>query len=229
MKTFGLFVAAILLLVHISPAQIRIGLAGGVNFSGADQRNFYGSQASSTTGYAIGGILDYPITKKFSLLIEPTYVEKGTYAQPGDYRDIVPRVYFDLSYLELPVLLKYSVGNDLRPYLVLGPSLGFNLSSDVGADISGPWFGQLEVMAGAGSMVRDLECSVQFGGGLSYQLDDILSVFVEARYVRAISNTLRHGGVVVSIMDEGIAAGVQSNAVYRNTGFVVMFGFTLPL
>jgi hypothetical protein len=229
MKPIGLVVVAILALVQFSSAQVHIGLAAGVNFSEADQSNFYYSKSFSTTGYAIGGILDCPITKNLSLLIEPTYVEKGTYAQPFTYRDNLPRLSFDLSYLELPLLLKYSVGKDFKPYLVLGPSLGFNLSSNVGAEISGPWFGQLEVMAGAGNMVRTIECSLEFGGGMSYQLDDILTMFGEARYSLALSNTLRQGGVIVSMMDETVAAGVGNNAVYKNKGFIIMFGFTLPL
>jgi hypothetical protein len=229
MKTFALFVAAILFLVTISPAQMHIGLAGGVNFSEADQNNFYSSKASSTAGYVIGGILDCPITKNLSFLIEPTYVEKGTYAEPVNFRGIVPKLSFDLSYLELPVLLKYSVGKDLKPYLVLGPSLGFNLSSNMGAEISGPWLGQLEVMANAGNMVHQVECSIEFGGGLSYQPDEMLTLFVEARYARALSNTLRRGGVVVSTMDETIAVGALNNAVYKNKGFIVLFGFSLPL
>ena len=229
MKSIGSSVVAILLLVDLSPAQVQIGLAGGVNFSGADQSNFYYSRAFSSTGYAFGGILDCPITEHLSFLIEPTYVEKGTYAQPVSYRGNVPTLSFDLSYLQIPVLLKYSVGKDLKPYLLLGPSLGFNLSSDVGAEISGPWFGQLEVTADAGNMVRDVEYSVEFGGGVSYQLDEILTVFAEARYARAISNTLKHGRFLVSVADEVVGAEIPNNAIYKNKGFIVMVGFTLPL
>ena len=229
MKFIGPSVLAILLLVSPTPAQVQIGLTGGVNFSGADQNNFYYSRAISTTGYAFGGVLDCPVTEHLSFLIEPSYVEKGTYAQPFSYRGTVPRLSFDLSYLQLPLLLKYSVGKDLKPYLLLGPSLGFNLSSDVGAEISGPWFGQLEVMANAGSVMRDVECSVEFGGGLSYQLDDILTVFVEARYARSLSNALKQGRFIVSVANEMAAAEIENNASYRNKGFIVMVGFTLPL
>ena len=229
MKSIGSCVAAILLLVDVSQAQVHIGLSGGVNFSGADQSSFYYSRAFSTTGYDIGGILDCPITEHLSFLIEPTYVEKGTYAQPISFRGNVPKLSFDLSYFQMPVLLKFSAGKDLKPYLLLGPSLGINLSSNVGAEISGPWFGQLEVMASAGNMVRDVECSIEFGGGLSYQVDEILTLFAEARYARAINNTLKQGRLSVSVTNEMVEAGLPNNAVYRNKGFIVMAGFTLPL
>jgi opacity protein-like surface antigen len=229
MKTIGFSLLSALLLLEISPAQVQLGIAGGLNYSQAQQSNFFFSEAHSTTGWTISGILDYAITQNVSLRIEPTYVENGTYAQPVSYKGIVPKLSFDLSYLELPLMLKYSVGKDLRPYLVFGPSLGFNLSSNVGAEISGPWFGQLEVMAGAGNIVRSLECSLQFGGGLSYQVDDILTMFLEAKYAHALSNTLKQGGVLVSGMDETVSAGVLKNATYKNKGFIIMFGFTLPL
>jgi hypothetical protein len=84
-------------------------------------------------------------------------------------------------------------------------------------------------MASAGNMVHDIECSVEFGGGLSYQLDEILTVFAEARYARAISNTLKQGRVSVSVTNEMVEAGIESNAIYKNKGFIVMAGFTLPL
>lgn len=229
MKALQVSTMALLLLVQSSSAQVRLGLTAGMNFSQADQSNFYYTKASSTTGVALGALLDCPITKHVSLLVEPTYVEKGTSAQPMDFTGVVPKVTFNLSYLELPLLVKYSVGNDLRPYLMFGPSLGINLSSSVGAQISGPWFGELDVVAGNRGMVRDIECSVELGGGVSYQLDEILAVFVEARYTHALNSVLRQSGVFVSAANESVFAGVQNNAVYRNTGVVLLFGFSIPL
>ena len=223
------FLTAALFLAQLSSAQVRVGITGGLNFSEADQSSFYYSKASPSPGYVIGGILDYPITKNLSLLIEPTYSEKGTSAQPTRYQDNISKITFDLSYFEMPFLLKYAVGHDLRPYLLLGTTFGFNLSSSLGAEVRGPWFGQLEVETGAGNAVRNLECSVEFGGGLSYQLDEYLAIFIEARYAHAISNALRHGIAVVSFPDESASGEWPNDASYRNKGFRLMAGFTFPL
>jgi len=228
MRSLGAVVAAVLLIVEIATGQARIGLAGGVNISGAEQSNFYYSRAYSTIGYVIGGIVDWPVSQNLSLLVEPTYVEKGTYAQPFSYAGIVPKVSFDLSYLELPVLLKYSVGKDLKPYLLAGPSFGINLSSSVGAQVKGPWFGQLEVMANASSVVKNVECSLEFGGGLSYQIDELMVLFFEARYSRSVTNTMNEGTFVMSLADETIGVEV-GKADYKNKGIILLFGFTLPL
>jgi opacity protein-like surface antigen len=229
MKTVGFSCLAILLLVGISPAQVQLGLAAGVNSSTAYQSNFSCTKTTSTTGYAVGGVIDLPVTERWSFLIEPTYLEKGTSTEPINIQGYSPRMSFDLSYLEVPILLKYSVGKELRPYIVFGPSLGFNVTSSVGAEISGPWFGQLEIVAGANDMVRTVECSLEFGGGLSYQLDEILSVFVEGRYSHTLTSALRQGGVTVSVLDLSVTAGGLNNANYKNRGFVFMVGFTLPL
>ena len=229
MKRFGFFTAALLFCAQVSLSQVRVGLTGGLNFSEADQSSFYYSKASSSTGYIIGGVLDYPVTKNLSLLIEPTYSEKGTSSQPIHYQNNISKVTFDLSYFEVPVLLKYSVGRDVRPYLLLGSTFGFNLSSNLGAEIRGPWFGQLEVETGAGNAVRDLECSVEFGGGVSFQLDEYLALFIEARYAHALSNTIRHGMIIVSVADESTSGEGPGNAYYRNKGLKLMAGFTFPL
>jgi hypothetical protein len=229
MKTVGFAATAVLLFVQLSIAQVRVGLTGGLNISQADQSSFYYSRASSTTGIVIGGVLDCPITKNLSLLVEPTYSEKGTTAQPVLYQDDVSKVNFDLSYFEVPLLLKYSVGKDIRPYLLVGTTFGFNLSSNVGAEVRGPWFGQLEIETGAGNAVRDLECSVEFGGGVSCQLDEYLALFVEARYAHAVTNALRHETALVSLPEESVGYEMQHGAVYRNKGFKLMAGFTFPL
>ena len=230
MKTFRLSIALLFsFAVADSQTQMRLGLAGGMNFSKADQINFYNSQAHSTTGFAFGGIVDCPISERVSLLIEPTYTEKGTYAQPQDLQGDIPKLSFDLTYLEVPVLLKYSMGKELQPYIVFGPSFGVNLSSDAGVQINGPWFGDLEVVANGGNMVNDVEFSMELGGGLSYEADDMLRLFIEARYSHALTNVLRQSGVFVSTGGMTVAAGFPSNAVYRNKGIILLFGFSIPL
>jgi hypothetical protein len=221
--------ATILLLSSGALSQARVSLAGGVNMSGAVQSNFFAVQPSSTTGFVLGGTLECPITEHLSIVVNPTYVEKGGTARLFEARDVVPRVSINLSYLDLPLMLKYSIGKDLKPYLVLGPSLGINLSSSVGLEIKGPGFGNLEVVAANSNIVRDIECSVHVGAGLSYQIDDLVEVFAEARYVASVTNAFRHSGIVLSMADVSVAAGVQDNSVYRNKGILLLCGFSLPL
>jgi hypothetical protein len=70
---------------------------------------------------------------------------------------------------------------------------------------------------------------VHVGAGLSYQIDDLVEVFAEARYVASVTNAFRRSGIVLSMADVSVVAGVQDNSVYRNKGVLLLCGFSLPL
>jgi opacity protein-like surface antigen len=229
MKTIGLLTAAVLLLPHGSPAQMRIGLTGGLHFSEAEQTRFYNARASSSTKYALAGILEYSFSRNLSLLVEPTYLEKGTSAEPLSFGGAAARLSLDLSYLEVPLLVKYSVGGHLRPYVFMGPAVGINLSSRLRADVRAFGLGQLEVETSARDIVRDFEYSLQIGGGLSYQVDEIIALFFEARYSYGINNIARNAKITATFLDEIAEGQLENDPVYRNKGFRIMFGFTFPL
>ena len=229
MKTMGVFIVAALVISQTSEAQVRVGLMGGPLFSGAEQTRFYNAEAASSPKYAFGAMVEYALTKNLSLLAEPAYAEKGTYAQPMSTEGIVTRIHFDLSYLEFPLLLKYSVGHDLRPHIVIGPAVGINLSSRLRGEIGIPELGRLEVETSADDVVNNLEYSLELGGGLSYQIDEIVMLFLEARYSYGLSNITRNGKFTASIFDESAEVPLNTDPVYRNRGYRIMFGVSFPL
>jgi hypothetical protein len=77
--------------------------------------------------------------------------------------------------------------------------------------------------------VRDYEYSVEFGGGASYEIDEYISLSIEARYSYGITNVVRKGSFTASFGDESIAPELESDAVYRNKGFRIKFGLSFPL
>ena len=229
MSSVRVLAVALLLIAQTAAAQLRVGLSGGVIFSEAEQSRLYNTRAGSTTTYFWGGLLDYSFTRGLSIVVEPSYVEKGTFARPFEIMGYVPKVSFKQSYLEFPVLLKYSFGGIVRPHIVLGSSLGLSLSSKVLAEVSGPGLGRLEVEADVANLVRDYEYSVEFGGGASYEIDEYISLSIEARYSYGITNVVRKGSFTASFGDESIAPELESDAVYRNKGFRIKFGLSFPL
>jgi hypothetical protein len=229
MSSFRFLAIAMLLFAHTAAAQLHVGLSGGLVFSEADQSRLYNTRASSTTTFFWGGLLDYSVTRGFSIVFEPSYVEKGTFARPIAIQGYVPKVSFDQTYLELPVLLKYSFGGTIRPHIVLGSTVGVNLSSKVRAEVSGPGLGRLEVESDVAGLVRDFEYSLEFGGGASYELDEYISLSIEARYSYGISNVVRKGSFTASFGDESFAPELENDAVYRNKGFRIRFGLSFPL
>ena len=229
MKTKGLFIAAILLMSQSSTAQVRVGILGGLHVSGAEQTRFYNARASSSTKYAFGCVVEYAFARNLSLLAEPTYLEKGTSAQPISLEGTVPKIYFELSYIEFPLLLKYSIGHDLRPHVVIGPIVVINLSSRLRGELRSPGLGQLEIETNARDIVNNFEYSLEVGGGLSYELDEIVTLFLEARYSYGLNNVARNGKFTTSFLDEIVGGQLQNDPVYRNKGFKILFGFTFPL
>src|SRR3990172_2481247 len=162
MSSFRCLAIAMLLLAHSATAQLRVGLSGGLVFSEADQSRLYNTRASSTTTFIWGGLFDCSVTRGLSIVFEPSYVEKGTFARPIEIQGYIPKVSFEQTYLELPVLLKYSFGGTIKPHIVIGPTAGVNLSSTVRAEVSGPRLSRLEVESDVAALVRDFEYSLEF-------------------------------------------------------------------
>ena len=229
MSSFRFLAVAILLIAHTAAAQLRVGFSGGLVFSEADQSRLYNTRASSTTTFFWGGLLDCPVTQGLSVVFEPSYVEKGTFARPIDILGYVPKVTFEQTYLEFPVLLKYSFGSGVRPHIIFGTAVGFNLSSKVRAEVRGPALSRLEVESDVAGLVRDFEYSLEFGGGASYEIDEYIALSVDARYSYGIRNIVRKGSITTSFGDESFATELENDAVYRNKGFRIRFGLSFPL
>jgi opacity protein-like surface antigen len=229
MKSLKCFAIAMLLLAPAATAQLRVGLSGGLVLSEADQSRLFNTKASSTTKFIWGGLLDFSVTRGLSVVVEPSYVEKGTFARPIDIQGYVPKLSFDQSYLEFPVLLKYSFGSGIRPYIVIGSTVGVNLSSKLRAEIQGPRMARLEIEGDVANLVRDFEYSLEFGGGASYEIDEYISLLVEARYSYGLSNIVRRGSFSASFGTASIESELENDALYRNKGFRIKFGFSFPL
>lgn len=229
MSSFRFLAIAMLLLAHTAASQVRVGLSGGLVFSEADQSRIYNTRAASTTTFFWGGLLDFSVTRGLSFVLEPSYVEKGTFTRPIEILEYDPKLSFDQTYLELPVLLKYSLGGDVKPHIILGATVGYNLSSKMRVEVKGPALSRLEVESDVADLVRDVEYSLEFGGGVSYEIDEYIALSVEARYSYGLSNIVRKGSFTPSYGDESFAPELENGAVYRNKGFRIRFGLSFPL
>lgn len=229
MSSFRLLAIAMFLFTSTAASQLRVGLSGGLVFSDADQSRLTNTRPSSTTKYFWGGLLDCSVTPGLSIVFEPSYVEKGTFVRPIEVQGYVPKVSFEQTYLELPVLLKYSFGRGIRPYIIIGSAVAANLTSTVRAEVSGPRLSRLEIEADAANLVRDVEYSLEFGGGASYEIDEYISLSIEARYSYGLSNVVRNGSFTTSFGDESFAPELENDAFYRNKGFRIKFGLSFPL
>lgn len=110
-------------------------------------------------GGALGGFVTFAVSPQLAIQPELYYTMKGTvYEEAGD------KATFKLDYLELPVLLKFTIPtrSNLAPSLFMGPAVGFKLSS------------KLEISSGGISAegdvrnVQSADFGLVFGGGLDF-------------------------------------------------------------
>lgn len=119
-----------------SESTIQFGVKGGLNlstFGGADSDDF-GSDLKMKLGLMAGGWADFPLTSSLSVQPEALLVTKGA-KQSDEIFGADLKVSYNLTYLEVPVLLKWTRDRaaDSSPFLYAGPSLGLKLRAVVKA------------------------------------------------------------------------------------------------
>jgi hypothetical protein len=125
----GLSLAVVALTASPASAQKQAsaGLLGGADFTtltGLDSN----ASVRSSTGFAGGFYLNFPVAK--SLLIEPEvlYTNKGAGIEDTE-------ITLNLNYIEIPVLLRYEFTPDNPgPFAYIGPYVGFNVKCNTVVD-----------------------------------------------------------------------------------------------
>ena len=224
MKKIYLVFIAILLFFSSTNAQIKIGLLGGINFSDSKQNEFLYTESKSKTNFGLGGVVDFQFTNNFSVRFEPLYIEKGSYGEIENLEGMYARATFNISYFELPVLFKYSVGNAVQPYMFAGPTIGFKLDSDIMLKA-----GALEVGVGTNNIMKNIEYSFNLGAGINYKIDELATIFFEAKYVFGLTDIVKKGDFNLKIGDELEHVRIDNDTKYDNRGVQLMVGFMFPL
>jgi hypothetical protein len=135
-----ILISLVVVVVFTAPllSQMGFGIKGGVNLAtigGPDVPSY----VKSRTGFSAGAYLEIRLPMLFTLQPELLYSTKGFTTNPYDVpvRQLASVTQTEVySYLEIPVLVKYSLPVPvLHPSLYVGPQVGFLLSatSTIGA------------------------------------------------------------------------------------------------
>ncbi len=224
MKKQFIYLFIVLLIASQNFAQVKIGLMGGMNFSGAKNRQLYFYNPQGELKSVFGCIVEFPVNNNLSIRLEPQYSEKGTSCSPLNFLFFSPKAFLELSYIEIPILFNYSIGETFKPYIFAGPTFGFNTDSNVGVESV-----FLDIAVDANDFITDYELSFNLGGGLSYQVDELLSIFIEAKYVLGLTNVLKNGDTMFEIGNDTYNFDVPGGSKYKNRSFQVTVGFSFPL
>ncbi len=211
-------VALATLLVLATPAawaQTSVGLFGSGyrgEWSGFDED--YGDVLQKYMGPGAGFVVERPLSNNVSLRFQPNAIFKGQKLQydfDGSGYSSHSDLTFKLTYVELPVMLKLTLGSgSIRPYLFGGPAVGYlALAKEKEVETTS--------YEGGSSVVRDyndtttdeyskVELSLGVGAGLRAG-----RLFLEVQYL---------AGLTSIAPDEGDPA-------IKNTGFRANVGFFL--
>jgi hypothetical protein len=176
---YPLLLSAALLAAPVAVHALSFGAGpiAGVEFANASVDNH--SKTSGLTGLAIGLRTEFGVTNPYSLLIEPTYVQKG--ASFGAFGGITSAE-GDLDYLEIPVLVKAKFGAlKAHVYAIAGPSFGINLKAK----------GSLGNLSGDfKDNAANLAISGDIGVGAGFQLQHYVYLTGDVRYSHGFTNAL---------------------------------------
>ena len=210
-----LFFVSILFLAFCGAANAQtnqIGFIAGINIANLEEED---SDFSSLTGFGFGGVLDFALGDKFSLCLQPMYLQKGASEEEGEVT-----LEIKMTYIEIPILFKFYLGSgDTKPYLMAGPTIGINLSSDMEMSSGG-----MSVEVDFSNVTETLDYGLAFGGGVSFPVGTNSLLFIEAKYVLGLADIVKEGEVELG----GETLQVE-DAEVKTSGIQIMAGMTFPL
>ena len=121
MKRVSLLMLAFIALAVTGTAQIKFGAKAGVNLAKVAGKNEGVKESfDSKVGLHIGGVVEIPVSEKFSVMPELNFDQWG-----GKLEESGMTMSMNLSYINVPILAKYNVGGF---GIYAGPQIGFLMS-----------------------------------------------------------------------------------------------------
>jgi hypothetical protein len=207
-----IYVGMLLLFSTIAVAGgTQLGLIGGLNMANLSEEN---AEYDSRMCFGFGGVVELGLGENLALCLQPMYLQKGA---SEDMMGITADI--KLAYLEVPILLKYTLGSgSAKPYLLAGPTIGMNMSSKFVMEFLG-----VELEADTKDITESLDYGIDVGAGVSIALGKN-NLFVEARYNLGLADIFKAG----EIDFEGDKMEMEDYEV-KTTGIQIMAGIKMPL
>lgn len=225
-KPFFATLALLMFSLVAAQAQVSIGFKAGYNVNNVYTTDGLGSIApnfNNIDGFQFGLLADVPVVAGFSVQPELNFLRKGFSLTEGFDAELlgvnVPigaTADTKISYVEVPLLFKYTFGQDLlKAYVAAGPTVGY--ATDGRIDTRAKALLELDL----GSVDLDLdnlgyerwEVGAAIGGGLELDLAGV-DVFTDVRYQRGFTELYD-----IPLLTEKV----------RNTGFALSAGLRFDL
>ena len=211
MRSFLITAVVLSMLGYASSATALTGTYAGIK-GGVNMGDLSGDGAGDLdmrNGFMGGAFVGGGINEQFGIVLEGLFVQKGaegSFVAPGD--DHAHESVIKLDYLEFPILFTatFPAGEKMAFSLFAGPTIGFNLSSELEDKDHGD-------TTDLKDNTESFEFGAAIGGGISYALSSMSLVF-DARY----------GLGATSIVKD--VAGESFDV--KNRGIGIMLGLSFP-
>lgn len=202
--------------------SISVGVFVGANSTDIKSNSNQESNSNITGRYGV--LLQVPLYHDLSLLLEPGYIKKGVRLLEGQDPMEEPEAHLRQSFLEVPVLIKYSFFEKISPYVVGGMSLGYQLNTELEVKFPG-----LESIVQMKEVTERFEIGAVLGGGVVFPIHSV-NLFLDCRYNIGLTNMQKTGTVTADV--GGIQIPVEYDKDengYKNRVIEITFGAFIPL
>jgi len=196
----------------VSAQEIKWGVKAGANLSTLSTDL---SGEKYLVGYHFGGFAEFKLSEKFFIQPEFLYSLEGakiddsfSFEDEGatfgiDYKETIK-----LTYLQLPVIMKYRVAEHLN--FEFGPQVGLLLNAKSDYDVT-IWFDNEELSESGSEKIKDQIKSLDFAlnFGLGYEFNN--NMFIQGRYHLGLSNIDDSNDMV----EESISRGSIKNRSFQ--------------
>ncbi|MEP7235681.1 MAG: porin family protein [Ignavibacteriota bacterium] len=175
-----------------SGPNLWLGVHGGIDIGtvSSDPSPDNGITLGSRTGIEAGLQADLRVSDMFGLEGQLSFVQKGaTESSSFGVSPLSEKLNF--SYFQIPVLLRAKFGDGaLKPYVFLGPEVGFKLA----ATITLTEGGRDTTFDIADSEFTPINLSIVAGAGLLFDITESTAFFLDAAYDYGLTNLNAHYG-----------------------------------
>lgn len=207
--------------------RFSIGILGGINFADMYFPNHQGADAQRITSMstlAMGAVFSIRLSDKIFARIDPMFLKKGGKIEEGNDPLNQPEGQIKVQTMEIPLLIQYMFGKRIKPYLIAGPSVGYNLKSTIEFEMTGLKF-EGDMM----EVTKKLDLGLTFGGGVQVPLN-FGALFFEGRYTYGLVNQRKSGTATIS--SNSFTFDLESDEEedkYTNRGFQLLFGILISI
>ena len=172
-KLFVFAIIAIFSFSYINAQEVHFGAKAGVSFA-----NLTGDVEglNMRTGLHVGGVVEIPISDKFSFQPELLYSMQGA-KEKDSYEGETYEATLKVDYLNVPLMAKFYVAEGFS--IEAGPQVGFLLSAKAKAEVGG---------SSGEEDIKDYFKGIDFGAnlGFGYKMENGLNF--GARYNLGLAN-----------------------------------------